>query len=69
MGMLNCSYAIIPDDSLNPIALFSDLEDAMDWGLQHFGGNAFKIKHISAAEIERECPVKPGKVVTLEHRG
>jgi hypothetical protein len=67
--MLNCSYAIIPDDSLNPVALFSDLEDAMDWGLQHFGGQAFKIKHIAVAVIEHECPAKPGKVVNLVHLG
>src|SRR5688572_14829853 len=33
---MNCCYAIVPDGSLEPVALFEALEDAMDWGLKRF---------------------------------
>jgi hypothetical protein len=34
--------------------MFSDLQDAMDWGLKRLGGNSFRIKYISIARIESE---------------
>jgi len=52
--MIPCCFAIIPDRSHQPLALFSDLQDAMDWGLSRLGGNAFRIKYISIARIESE---------------
>jgi hypothetical protein len=43
---MNCTFAIIPDGSSEPAAVFADLEDAMDWGLQRFGGDSFRIRHV-----------------------
>ena len=52
--MIPCCFAIIPDRSHQPLAMFADLQDAMDWGLRRLGGNAFRIKYISIARIESE---------------
>ncbi len=58
--MIPCCFAIIPDRSHQPLAMFADLQDAMDWGLRRLGGNAFRIKYISIARIESEdADVKP----------
>src|SRR6185436_4126520 len=37
---MTCCYAIVPDGSDEPAALFEELEDAMDWGLRRYGGDA-----------------------------
>jgi hypothetical protein len=50
--MIPCCYAIIPDRSHQPLAMFADIQDAMDWGLRRLGGNAFRIKYISITRIE-----------------
>ena len=34
--------------------MFADLQDAMDWGLSRLGGNAFRVKYMSIAQIESE---------------
>jgi hypothetical protein len=52
--MIPCCFAIIPDRSHQPLAMFADLQDAMDWGLKRLGGNSFRIKYISIARVERE---------------
>jgi len=52
--MIPCHFAIIPDRSHQPLALFADLQDAMDWGLSRLGGNSFRIKYIPIARIESE---------------
>jgi hypothetical protein len=52
--MIPCCFAIIPDRSHQPLAMFADLQDAMDWGLRRLGGNSFRIKYISIARIESE---------------
>jgi hypothetical protein len=64
--MIPCCFAIIPDRSHQPLALFSDLQDAMDWGLSRLGGNSFRIKYISIARIESEdAPPKPVQTTPL----
>jgi hypothetical protein len=50
--MIFC-YAIIPDGENAPAALFIELEDAMDWGLHTFGGDAFRIRYLEVAQIEK----------------
>lgn len=50
--MISC-YAIIPDGENVPTALFTELEDAMDWGLHTFGGDAFRIRYLEVAQIEK----------------
>jgi hypothetical protein len=57
--MIPCCFAIIPDRSHQPIAMFADLQDAMDWGIKRLGGDAFRIKYISIARIESENPRPP----------
>jgi hypothetical protein len=57
--MIPCCFAIIPDRSHQPLAMFADLQDAMDWGLKRLGGNSFRIKYISIAQIEREVDSPP----------
>jgi hypothetical protein len=52
--MISCCFAIIPDRTHQPLAMFSDLQDAMDWGLKRLGGDSFRIKYISIARIESE---------------
>jgi len=52
--MIPCCFAIIPDRTHQPLAMFADLQDAMDWGLKRLGGDSFRIKYISIARIESE---------------
>ena len=53
--MISC-YAIIPDGQSSPAALFMELEDAMDWGLHTYGGDAFRIRYLEVAQIEKTDP-------------
>jgi hypothetical protein len=47
-------FAIIPDGQNVPSALFTELEDAVDWGLHTYGGDAFRIRYLEVAQIENE---------------
>jgi hypothetical protein len=50
--MLFC-YAIIPEGENLPSALFTEIEDAMDWGLHIYGGKSFRIRYLEVAQIEK----------------
>jgi hypothetical protein len=50
--MISC-FAVFPDGAATPAAVFADLEDAMDWGLERYGGDAFGIRHLEMAQVER----------------
>ncbi len=50
--MLFC-YAIIPDGECLPAALFTEIEDAMDWGLHTYGRKSFRIRYLEVAQIEK----------------
>ncbi len=50
--MLSC-YAIIPDGEEIPSALFTQLEDAMDWGCRAYAGKTFRIRFVTMAQIEK----------------
>ena len=50
--MLFC-YAIIPDGESLPSALFTQLEDAMDWGCHAYAGKTFRIRYLEVAQIEK----------------
>jgi hypothetical protein len=66
--MIPCCFAIIPDRSHQPLAMFADLQDAMDWGLNRLGGDSFRIKYIAIARVEQEderAPV-PAEEDTVE---
>jgi len=47
-------FAIIPDGQNVPSALFAELEDALDWGLDTYGGDAFRIRFLEVAQVESE---------------
>jgi hypothetical protein len=53
--MIPCCFAIIPDRGHQPLAVFSELQDAMDWGLKRLGGDSFRIKYISVARVDCEA--------------
>ena len=38
------AYAVIPDGTCAPAAVFVDLEEAIDWGLTRYGSDSFHIK-------------------------
>ena len=49
---MTCCYAIIPDGTGEPAAVFEDLEDAVDWGLRRYGCDAFRIRYVEVTPIE-----------------
>ena len=49
---MTCCFAIIPDGTAQPAALFEDLEDAVDWALQRYGGDAFRIRYLRVTPVE-----------------
>jgi hypothetical protein len=49
--MMSC-FAVFPDGAATPAAVFADLEDAMDWGLERYGGDAFGIRYLEMAQVE-----------------
>jgi hypothetical protein len=36
------------------VRAFAELEDAVDWGLDTYGGDAFRIRYLEVAQIENE---------------
>jgi hypothetical protein len=55
---MKCGFAIVPDRTEQPAALFIDLEDAMEWGLCTFGADAFHIRWfevvlVASREVKR----------------
>ena len=53
-------FAIFPDDSAGPSAMFVNLEDAIDFGVQRYGADRFSIRHCLAVveEAEEEAAVQ-----------
>jgi hypothetical protein len=52
-GEIPCCFAIVPDNDNDeaPTAAFQNLEDALDWGVLHFGGNNFRIRHLRLVAV------------------
>ena len=48
-------FAIFPDDSEGPAAIFIDLEDAIAWGVHRYGADRFSIRHCPAVVTETEA--------------
>jgi len=57
---MNGCFAIFPDGAATPSALFENLEDAMEWGLKRYGDDAFGIRYVQMARVERETPDASG---------
>jgi hypothetical protein len=49
--MDDCSYAVVPDETGCPAAVFLDLDEAIDWALTRFGSDRFAIRRYQALEI------------------
>lgn len=49
----NC-FGVFPDGDSAPSAVFSDLEDAMEWGLRRYGSDAFGIRFFEIAQVPSE---------------
>lgn len=47
-------FAIFPDGSDGPAAIFVDLEDAIAWGVHRYGADHFSIRHCPAVVTETE---------------
>jgi hypothetical protein len=47
-----CGYAIIPDGRNEPTAVFSDLADALDWGLSRLGSDKFRVRFVALHQLE-----------------
>jgi hypothetical protein len=48
-------FAIFPDDSQNPAAIFADLEDAIAWGVHRYGADHFSIRHCPAVVTDADA--------------
>jgi hypothetical protein len=48
-------FAIFPDDSEGPAAIFIELEDAIAWGVHRYGADRFSIRHCPAVVTETEA--------------
>jgi hypothetical protein len=48
---VTCCFAIVPDGTDEPAAVFEDLEDAVDWGLRRYGDDSFGIRHLEVTPI------------------
>ena len=47
---MTCCFAIIPDGADIPVAVFENLEDAMEWGVRKYGGGRFTIRHMPVTQ-------------------
>lgn len=50
---MRATYALIPDGDQQPAALFAELEDAIDWGVQRYGADAFVIRYVEVIAVAR----------------
>jgi hypothetical protein len=51
-------FAILPDESAEgapPLALFENLEDALEWGARRYRGGTFRVRYVAVDEI----PIPP----------
>lgn len=46
---MTCRYGIFPDGANEPSAVFEELEDALEWGMEKFGADQFSIRHCSTS--------------------
>jgi hypothetical protein len=52
-------FAIVPDRTEQPAALFTDLEDAIEWGLSTFGADAFCVRWLDVVLLGPREVTKP----------
>jgi hypothetical protein len=47
-------FAIVPDETKQTAAVFTDLEDAMEWGVQRYGNDRFTIRYFEGMAVQRD---------------
>lgn len=60
---MTCCFAIIPDGTGQPAALFEDLEDAVDWALRRYGDDAFRIRYLRVTAAEPDARPEEDRLV------
>ena len=50
------AFGVIPDGREQPVAMFSELEDALDWAMQALGSDRFTIQLVRAVRLECDEP-------------
>ena len=51
---MSCCFAILPDEGADealPLALFENLEDALEWGAQRYRGGSFRVRYVAVEEV------------------
>ena len=46
------AFAVIPDEECAPTAVFSELEAAINWGLERYGNDSFRIRGVQLTPVE-----------------
>ncbi len=52
-------FAILPDEGSEqtpPLALFENLEDALEWGARRYRGGTFRVRYVSVEEVPPPPP-------------
>jgi hypothetical protein len=47
------AFAVIPDEECAPTAVFCELEEAISWGLERYGNDAFSIRGVQMTPAEK----------------
>jgi hypothetical protein len=55
---VTCGFAIIPDGTTEPAALFENLEDAVDWALRRYGNDTFRIRYVEVTPFDDDWPAR-----------
>lgn len=42
--MSHCYFAVVPDGAEDPVAVFAELEAALDWAVARYGSDRFRIR-------------------------
>jgi hypothetical protein len=58
--MLMHGFAVVPDDEKRAMAMFADLEQAIEWGLATYGSDAFAVRYLAVECVETGSPVLSG---------
>ena len=56
MSVETLCFAVVPDGQDQPAAVFSDLEDALNWALLRLGSDSFCVRRLHLVTV----PIPPG---------
>lgn len=61
--MDDCSFAVVPDETGYPAAVFLKLEEAIDWALSQYGSDGFAIRRYQPLEVASGRNDRPARKV------